>query len=180
MKDLLVVDSLNVSNKFQQHILNDISFTVHYSSITAILGKSGAGKTILARSLLDLLPESFSYSGGSVFFNQKSYLSPEENNLSGLRGRKIAIVFQEAVSYLNPVFKTGNQFLDILKTYHQLSRAELVDIINTAFNEVHLKDYQKVFNLYPHQLSSGMAQRAMLALALALAPEMLILDPLWT
>ena len=158
-------------------IIDNINFSILKNEILAIVGESGSGKTITALSLLGLLSKKFNCSG-SIFFNELSLLELKEKEWLNVRGKQIGIVFQEPQSSLNPSMRCGRQIKEVLDihTNNKISQKESKKIILKQLHKVKLKDPNRIFNSYPHEISGGQKQRVMIAMALICNPKILIAD----
>jgi peptide/nickel transport system ATP-binding protein len=157
------------------HAVDRLSFSLETSEVLGVVGESGCGKSVSAMSLLQLLPET-AHVTGSAEFDGRDLISAPAARLREIRGREIAFVFQEPMTSLNPAFRIGNQIAEVLRRHLGLSRAqarrrtiELLDLVRIPAPERRVDEY-------PHQLSGGMRQRVMIAMALACDPKILIAD----
>ena len=155
-------------------ILNNISISLEKGKITALVGESGSGKTMMALSLLTLLPKTAIVETGEIFFRNTNILSLSERGKRKLRGRKISMVFQEPFLSLNPVMKIGTQVEEAFISYENISKS--LKIKKVAEILADLKLPSEIIYLYPHEISGGMRQRVLIAIAIACNPEVLILD----
>jgi peptide/nickel transport system permease protein len=153
-----------------------VSFDVKAGEILGIVGESGSGKTVTARSLLGLLPPTGHITAGSAVFQGEDLTVLGERELGRVRGSRIALVSQEPLSGLDPVFRVGSQLAEVVRRHQRLgrsaARARAVELLRT----VRIPEPERVARRYPHELSGGMAQRVAIALALAGDPALLIAD----
>ena len=156
--------------------VDNISFEIPRGKIFAIVGESGSGKSVTAYSILRLIEPPGKIVSGKVIFNNRNLLELTDNEIRKIRGAKISIIFQDPLNSLNPVFTVGSQIVETLLTHKNISKSEAKDIGISFFKKVLLPEPEKVFNMYPHQLSGGMRQRVMIAIALCCEPEILIAD----
>jgi peptide/nickel transport system ATP-binding protein len=156
--------------------VDDISFSVEEGETFGLVGESGSGKTVTALSILNLVDEPGKVVSGEIIFNSKSLLSLKREELRKIRGRDISIVFQEPLTALNPVMTIGEQIIEQILAHVKIRREEARDRAISLMREVHLPNPERVFYEYPHRLSGGMRQRAMIAMALSLRPKLLIAD----
>jgi len=156
--------------------LNDITFNVQPKEVFGLVGETGCGKTVTGLSILRLLPSSAMITKGQVIFDENNLLELSKKEIEQVRGGKIAMIFQDPSSSLNPVFTIGSQLERVVR--HHLSmdrgtaRAHLADMLSA----VGLPDVKRILASYPHQLSGGMQQRVMIAMALSCRPRLLIAD----
>ena len=175
---LLQVDDLRIwfgSRKRPIRAVDGVSFTIPAASTVALVGESGCGKSVTALALARLVPVPPGiYAGGQVWFDGRDVLQLGERELSELRGRDISYVFQEPGSALNPVFRVGYQIMESLRLHRKdvNAREEAVKLMNW----VGLPDPERRLEMYPHELSGGMQQRVMIAMALACRPRLLVAD----
>jgi peptide/nickel transport system ATP-binding protein len=144
--------------------------------MTGIVGESGSGKTVSVLSVMRLLPESARITGGSIIFDGVDLLKLSETEMRKIRGAHIAMIFQEPMTSLNPVFTIGNQIGEAVRLHQRTSRRETRDRTIEALRMVGIADPERRIKDYPHQLSGGMRQRVMIAMALACEPRLLIAD----
>jgi oligopeptide/dipeptide ABC transporter ATP-binding protein len=157
--------------------VDDISFSINAKESLGIVGESGCGKTVTALSILRLLPEPpAEVFNGKIMFNGKDLLGMNNRELQSIRGDRIAMIFQEPMTALNPVFTIGNQVGEVFRVHRKVSKAEARDRAIEMLSQVGIPDPGKRVDNYPHQMSGGMRQRAMIAMALALNPTLLIAD----
>ncbi len=178
MEILLKVNNLNVeyTGKRIVQALRDVSFDVRQGEIVGIIGESGSGKTTLAYSIINLLPGNTRINGG-IELKGKNILSFNEKELRSLRGREIGIIPQDPAAAFNPVFTIGYQFEEFLKSKgFFFGKEERVLFMEELLRKVHLFYPQRILKSYPHQLSGGQLQRAMIALTIAVKPSLLIAD----
>ncbi len=157
--------------------VDGVSLRVRRGSVLGIVGESGCGKSITAMSILNLIPQPpGKIVSGNVFFEGRDLLGLKEPELRNIRGAKIAMIFQEPMTALNPVLTIGEQIAEALRVHKSMGRgealnraAELLDLVNIPSAKDRIKDY-------PHQLSGGMRQRAMIAMAISCAPSLVIAD----
>lgn len=178
-----VVNSSNAQlrSKVQldQHeaILKGIDFEVRAGETFVLLGESGSGKSMTALSIMQLLPRSVFFGEESrILFQGNDLLSLPESKIRKMRGADIAMIFQEPMTSLNPVFTVGEQIAEALRLHQKLSRKGADQETLALLEAVQIKDPHRVQKSYPHQLSGGMKQRAMIAMALAGKPKLLIAD----
>jgi len=153
-----------------------ISFAVAPGRLTGIVGESGSGKTVSVLSVMRLLPESARITGGSIIFDGVDLVKLSEAEMRKVRGARISMIFQEPMTSLNPVFTIGNQIGEAIRLHQQTSRRETRDRAIEVLRMVGLGDPERRVKDYPHQLSGGMRQRVMIAMALACEPRLLIAD----
>lgn len=173
---LLDVQHLNV--KFSDNtVVDDVSFTIKRGEVLALLGESGSGKTMTAMSIMRLLPPNSQILKDSVIrFAGENLLTLSEVNMHRIRGGKIGMVFQEPMTALNPVFKIGTQIAEILRRHLHLHGKKLRQRVLELLHEVGLPNSPQEYHRYPHQLSGGMRQRVVIAMAIAAQPDLLIAD----
>ena len=164
------------------HAAKNISFAVNRGEITALVGESGSGKTVTSLSILQLLASPpASYNSGEILFsedgnNVEDLLKKDTKKLKHIRGNKIAMIFQEPMSSLNPVFTCGHQVIEAILSHKKISQKEARQQTIQWLSKVRLPQPEKIFYRYPHQLSGGQKQRVMIAMAMCCHPALLICD----
>ena len=153
-----------------------VSFTVRPGEIVSLVGESGSGKSITALSILGLLPRQGRVTGGKIWFDGKDLLSLPEPELDRVRGRDIAMIFQDIMYSLNPVFTIGNQMIEGMRRHLGMDRAQAWREGVRMLTRTGIRDAEQVMKEYPHMLSGGMRQRVMIAMALSCHPQVLIAD----
>lgn len=156
--------------------VDDAGFDIEKGEVFGIVGESGSGKTLTALSILKLIPYPGKIADGKILFNGDDILRKDEEYLRGIRGSKIAMVFQEPSTSFDPVFTIGSQVVESVMVHQGLKKTAAEDTVFEYLKRVHISDPGRVFHDYPHQLSGGTKQRAMIAMALVNSPELLILD----
>lgn len=156
--------------------VNGISFDVQPGEVFGLVGETGSGKTITGLSILRLLPNSARITNGSICFDGSNLLTLRENEMRPLRGGKIAMIFQDPSSSLNPVFTIGSQLEAVIREHLKLSAEKVRARAYEMLEAVGLPDVERISHSYPHQLSGGMQQRVMIALALSCQPSLIIAD----
>jgi len=173
----LEVKNLVLGLKFQKMALIDkVSFSLERGEILGILGESGCGKSLTGFSLLRLLPPGIIHYSGEVIIDGISIYELSEEEVSKIRGKKIAIILQDPLSSLNPVLTIGEQIEEVLKYHFNLGKKERKEKTFKLLKEVGIPEPELRAKNYPHQLSGGLRQRAMIAMALAGEPEILVAD----
>jgi peptide/nickel transport system ATP-binding protein len=175
---LLEVDRLSVRFETDDgavHAVDQLSFQLEAGEVLGVVGESGCGKSVTFMSLLGLLPET-AVLGGRASFDGVDLLAARGARLRSIRGRKIAFVFQEPMTSLNPAFKVGNQIGEVLRRHLGLDRSEARKRTIELLELVRIPSAQRRLDEYPHQLSGGMRQRVMIAMAVACDPKILIAD----
>lgn len=159
------------------HPVDGVSFELARGETLALVGESGCGKSLSALALLRLVPPPGKVVGGSsVILDGTEILSLGDRDLRKIRGRRIAMVFQDPMTSLNPVFTVGDQITEVVHAHFKVPKREARDRALKLLNEVGIPDAASRLDSYPHQLSGGMRQRVMIAIALAGEPELLIAD----
>ena len=180
MANLIDVNNINISffkDKIEKHIIKNISFSINKNEIVAVVGESGSGKSISSLALMGLLPKHVSkITSGTIEFQEKNIVDLSEKEFQTIRGKEIAMIFQEPMSSLNPSMRCGKQVEEILKQHFKLSTSEIKAEVLTLFNKVKLPSPERIYKAYPHEISGGQKQRVMIAMAIACKPKLLIAD----
>ena len=185
MNSLLSIQNLSVSFTSENgttNALKDISLSVNKNEIVAIVGESGSGKSVTSLSILKLLPTAITqYSNGKILFNKDEHnviniLDCDEKQIRQIRGKKIAMIFQEPMSSLNPVFTCGHQVAEAIIQHNHYNFHQAKEQTVEWFKKVELPDPENVYRKYPHELSGGQKQRVMIAMAMSCKPQLLICD----
>ncbi len=162
--------------------VNDISFTLHKGETIGVVGESGSGKSVTALSAMRLIPNPpGKITGGSIVFHSPSLgeidlVQATDANMRLVRGNEIAMIFQEPMTSLNPVFTCGNQVMEAILLHQNVSKKEAKEKTLQLFNEVMLPRPEAIFDAYPHQISGGQKQRVMIAMAMSCNPSILVAD----
>lgn len=178
-KPILKIRDLHIqfdTSRGTLYAVNGISLDVLSGEIFGIVGETGCGKSITGLSVMQLLPEIASIPRGSITFDGLDILSQSENQMRQLRGREVAMIFQDPQTSLNPVFTIGQQMERVIQTQMGLSKKEAQVKIEEMLSAVGLPDVARIRKSYAHQLSGGMKQRVMIAMALSCSPKLLIAD----
>ncbi len=181
---LLQIKNLSINFVTQSSItnaLNDINITINRGEIVAVVGESGSGKSVTALSVLRLLSSPPAvYKQGEILLNTNDtvidILQLEKDKLTTIRGNKVAMIFQEPMSSLNPVLTCGNQVIEAILLHNKISKNAAKQKAISLFEKVQLPDPENMVNRYPHQLSGGQKQRVMIAMAMSCEPDLLICD----
>ncbi|MGX9147944.1 ABC transporter ATP-binding protein [Mesorhizobium sp. 128a] len=157
--------------------LGGISFQVKRGETLGVVGESGCGKSVTALSILRLLPkQSAKTVGGEIRFHGRDLLKLSEREMRGIRGNRIAMIFQEPMTSLNPVYTVGHQIAEAVQIHTKATKSDAMAKAQELLRLVRISDPERRVNNYPHEMSGGMRQRAMIAMALACSPELLIAD----
>ncbi|MDR3172224.1 MAG: ABC transporter ATP-binding protein [Treponema sp.] len=156
--------------------VEDISFQINPEEIVGIVGESGCGKTLTALSIPGLLPEGVGITGGTIQFNGTELRGLSQRELCRIRGNEISMVFQEPMTSLNPLLKIGRQIAEPLALHGWKNKRQVHDEVLEIMGKVGLPEPERLIDAYPHQLSGGMRQRVMIALAVVCKPKLLIAD----
>jgi oligopeptide/dipeptide ABC transporter ATP-binding protein len=156
--------------------VNDVSFHIDEGELVGLVGESGCGKSITALSVMRLISPPGKIAGGEILFKGENLLQFSDDKMRELRGNDIAIIFQDPMTSLNPVYTVGEQIAEALRLHRKLNKNDAWSEAVEAMKEVAIPDPSRRVNDYPHQLSGGMRQRVMIAMALACNPELLIAD----
>jgi oligopeptide/dipeptide ABC transporter ATP-binding protein len=176
---LLEVKSLRTSfftEDGEVRAVDGVSFSVEPGKLMGLVGESGSGKTVSVLSIMRLLPESARIVGGQILFEGRDLTKLPEPEMRKMRGARIAMIFQEPMTSLNPVFTIGNQIAEAIRLHQNVSRGEGRERTIEALRMVGIADPERRVDDYPHQLSGGMRQRVMIAMALSCNPRVLIAD----
>jgi len=176
---LLYVEDLSVEFKTRDgvvRVLDSVSFDVRRGETVGIVGESGSGKSVTAFSILGILAPSARVTGGRALFDGVDLLAASEKERSRYRGREISVVFQNARTALNPIRPVGRQLADVVLRHGKVPRARVRDRVLELLARVQIPDPARRYHAYPFELSGGMCQRVMIALAVAGAPALLIAD----
>jgi peptide/nickel transport system ATP-binding protein len=174
----LTINNLEISfksDKNQFKAINNISLQLDKGEIIGLVGESGSGKSVTSLAIMRLL-ESNAKIKGEILFDDKNLLEISEREMQQFRGNKIAMIFQEPMTSLNPLMKCGKQITESIIFHLKTNKKQAKEKTLQLFCEVKLPEPQEIFNKYPHQLSGGQKQRVMIAMALACNPEILIAD----
>jgi peptide/nickel transport system ATP-binding protein len=173
IRDLRVAigDGVNATN-----VLRGVSLEVQPGEVRGLVGESGAGKSMLGRAILGLLPANARIAGGAIEFEGRDFLAMPERERRDLLGRRIALIPQDPMTSLNPVRRVGIQIAAVLRHHLALSRQQALQRAAELLAEVAIRDPQRVINLYPHEISGGMRQRVLIAMAFACDPGLIIAD----
>ena len=179
MAALLTVKGLQVEFHTRDGVVkavNGVTFSLERGKVLALLGESGSGKSVTMRSLVRLLPKPRTRMAGEITLKGQSLYALSEGEVQNLRGSLVAMVFQEPMTALDPVYTVGEQIVETLVRHQQMSRTQARQRALELFEIVHIPSPERRLKSYPHEMSGGMRQRAMLAIALACNPELLLAD----
>ena len=183
MAPLLQIQNLSISftsNPGTIPAINNISFNIEPGEITVIVGESGSGKSISSLSIMQLLPKSATATGKIIFTKQNvtpvNLLQLSSKEINKIRGKDIAMIFQEPMTSLNPVLTCGSQVAEVIQLHKKISKKKAREQTIALFEKVKLPEPEKFFSRYPHELSGGQKQRVMIAMAISCNPSLLIAD----
>ena len=155
--------------------LNGVSFTLQRGEVLALLGESGSGKSVTAAAIMDLVPNPpGSIDGGSITFDGTNLLDLPHRERRAICGTRIALIFQDALAALNPVYSVGRQIGEMFRIHHRKPAGEIDGAVIDLLNAVGIPDAARRAKQYPHEFSGGMRQRIMIAMAVALEPDIII------
>ena len=179
MTKILELKNLNVSFKIEEELfkaVNNVSFSLEKGQVLGIVGESGCGKSVTAMSILKLLPSNAVIESGEILFNGKNLLEFSNREMQHLRGSKIALIPQDPLTSLNPLYTVGDQIMETIKHHRKIDTKEAREIAIKALQDVKIPEAESRMNEYPHQFSGGMSQRVLIAMALCCNPEIIIAD----
>ncbi|MCB4798388.1 ABC transporter ATP-binding protein [Neotamlana laminarinivorans] len=176
MLKILEVKNLSISI-VSRTIIKNISYNLYENEILGIVGESGSGKSVSSLAILGLLPKKISkINSGSIIFNNQDLTQLQSKEFQKIRGNKIAMIFQEPMSSLNPSLTCGEQVQEIISQHLIIEKSKAKQEIISLFEKVKLPNPERVYNAYPHEISGGQKQRVMIAMAIACKPDILIAD----
>lgn len=177
---LLQVDDLQVEFTTRGgavHAVDHVSFSIQPGETLGLVGESGSGKSVTARAIMRLVPTPPGrYAGGRVLFEDRDLLTLPEREMQAMRGGQIAMIFQDPMTFLNPVYTAGEQVAEAIRVHQHASRAEAKARTIELFRTVGIPNAEERFSAYPHELSGGLRQRVMISMALSSRPKLLIAD----
>lgn len=174
---VLDVQNLNVAASGKP-IVKGVSFNVRKREIFCLVGESGSGKSVTASAVMKLLPgKSLRITGGSIRLGATNIVDSSERAMRDIRGNRVTMVFQEPMTALNPLMRVGRQIAEVIEQHNPgIPKPRVRDRVLELLDDVHMPDPEAIINVYPHQLSGGQRQRIVIAMAIALEPELIIAD----
>ncbi len=179
MEDLLRIKNLNVRfhlEEYTVHAVRDVSFSISRGQSMGLVGESGCGKSVTAYSIMRLVSPPGHIESGSIQFENTSILDLDDESMRRIRGNKIAMIFQEPMTSLNPVFTIGYQMEEVLQLHRGMNKKVSREYAADMLDQVGIPSPRRRLSSYPHELSGGLRQRVMIAMALATDPAILIAD----
>src|SRR5579863_5375803 len=178
MTNLVEVDNLNIrfSGDRTVHAVNDLSLSLGEGEVLGLLGESGSGKSVTLRALMRLLPKKRTQISGSIRVLGRDVLALDDEELSAFRGQSVSMIFQEPALALDPVYTVGRQIAETVMRHEGKSQSEAMARALEMLEVVRIPSARRRLDAYPHEMSGGMRQRAMIALALACKPKILLAD----
>ena len=175
MENILEIKNLNLfSDKFQ--VLYDVNLNLKKGLMHALVGESGCGKSMTAMSIIRLLPKMAKVETGEIYFNNENILKCKNSKMRELRGNKIALIPQDPMTSLNPLYTIGNQLVESIRAHSKVSERQALRKAREVMDLVCIPEIDKKLNFYPHEFSGGMKQRIIIAMALACNAELIIAD----
>ncbi|WP_100610420.1 ABC transporter ATP-binding protein [Confluentibacter lentus] len=175
-KTILTVENLSISFG-ENEVIHGISYHLNQNEILGIVGESGSGKSVSSLAILGLLPKKISkINSGSIIYNNQDLTTLSSKAFQNIRGKKIAMIFQEPMSSLNPSMTCGKQVQEILLQHESLTKLQAKQETISLFEQVKLPEPNRIYDAYPHEISGGQKQRVMIAMAIACKPDILIAD----
>ncbi len=175
----LAVHELDITFHFPEgefYALQDISFEINPNEVVGIVGESGCGKSLTAKAIMGTLPQNASITRGNMVFQDRQLHQMLDKDWQRLRGNELTMIFQEPMNSLNPVLTIGKQVSEVLKRHSSLSKKERKQKVMKTWKEVGLPRPEALWKAYPHQLSGGMCQRVVIAMAVIGEPQLIIAD----
>jgi oligopeptide/dipeptide ABC transporter ATP-binding protein len=175
---LLSIRDLTISFKYEKKslkIVSGVNFEIQEAEVFGLVGESGCGKSLTALSIMGLLPHN-AFAEGNIIFQNKNLLSLDNESMRKLRGKELSMIFQEPMTSLNPVLSIGYQVSEVIITHEGLSKKDALNKSIKLLKAVRIPSPEKRIKEYPHQMSGGMRQRVMIAMAIACNPSLLIAD----
>lgn len=179
MDNILEIKNLNLFFRGETQdyqALYDINLNLERGKIHSLVGESGCGKTMTAMSVMGLLPKNAYIKSGEVVFNGENLLEYKTKQMRELRGNKIALIPQDPMTSLNPLYTIGNQLIEAIRTHSDVNKRQALRKVKEVMNLVKIPDAENKLNFYPHEFSGGMKQRIIIAMALACNAELIIAD----
>ncbi len=180
MSDLVRIEDLKIDFTTDEGVVNavkGISFSIPKGKTVGLVGESGSGKSVTSLAIMRLIASPpGKISGGKILYNERDLLKLKENEIRGIRGNKISMIFQEPMTSLNPVFTIGDQIAEVLMLHKAMNKSQALERSVELLSQVGIPNPQTRINAYPHELSGGQRQRVMIAMAIACEPELLIAD----
>ena len=179
MNNILEIKNLDLFFKSDEEnfqALYNVNLKLERGKIHSIVGESGCGKTMTAMSIMRLLPKSAFIKNGEILFNGENLLNYKESQMRDLRGNKIALIPQDPMTSLNPLYTIGNQLIESIQAHSKVNKRQALRKAREVMDLVKITDADKKLNFYPHEFSGGMKQRIIIAMALACNAELIIAD----
>ena len=174
--NVLEIENCTVCYRNGVPAVSDVSFSVGEREIVSIVGESGSGKTTLIRAILGLLPPGGRISAGRILFDGTDLVTADEAALRDIRGRQIAMIFQDVGVSLDPIQRVGTQYREAIAVHEKMTRQGYTDRARDMLTRMHLPDAYRVLDSYPFELSGGMKQRVGIAMGMTAAPRLLLAD----
>ena len=181
MSDETLLQVKNLSTAFEVDdiiipILKDVTLSIQAGESLGVVGESGSGKSVLAHAIMGLLPANARIYNGEIFYQSQNLLQLDAKRRRQLRGDRMAMIFQEPMTSLNPVYTVGRQVMELIRTHRRVSKKAAFEWSVDIFDKVGIPQPASFANRFPHELSGGMRQRVVIALAIALSPVFLVAD----
>lgn len=179
MTNILELKNLNISFKIEEELfraVHDVNITLEKGKVLGIVGESGCGKSVTAISILNLLASNAVIESGEILFKGQNLLDLNKKEMQQIRGSKIALIPQDPLTSLNPLYTVGDQIIETIKFHRKVGTKEARELAIKALEDVKIPEAEARVDQYPHQFSGGMSQRVLIAMALCCNPEIIIAD----
>ncbi|MGM9535217.1 MAG: ABC transporter ATP-binding protein, partial [Intestinibacter sp.] len=178
-KSVLEINNLSVefkTNKKWNKVVDEVSLKVNQGEIVVLVGESGSGKSVTATSVMDLLDSNGRIVSGDIIVNGKNTRNLNKKEMKDFRGKEVGMIFQNAIESLNPLLTIGTLVSEAILVHKNISKKEALKEAENLLERVHLKNTSELLKKYPYELSGGMCQRVMIAIAMSMKPSLLIAD----